>query len=247
MTGMLASVTSIAEAELVLDKCADVIDLKNPHHGALGALDTELVAEIVDKVNGAVLTSATVGDMAPNDSMLLQNIHNMAATGVDIVKVGLFDSRPTNQFLDVISNATEQKIRLVIVIFAENYIADESFKPLLQTGINGIMLDTKNKTGKSLCEILTVEKLSEFVGIVKKNGLLTGLAGSLRYEDINQLLQIEPDYLGFRGALCSENNRVKQLDQLKVEFIRNSIPRVNNINYDLGMSDSKGFKNGAVA
>ncbi|MGZ8193906.1 MAG: (5-formylfuran-3-yl)methyl phosphate synthase, partial [Methylobacter sp.] len=38
MTGMLASVNSVAEALLVLGANVDIIDLKQPAFGALGAL-----------------------------------------------------------------------------------------------------------------------------------------------------------------------------------------------------------------
>ena len=42
MTGMLASVATLKEAKIVLDQKVDIIDLKNPKLGALGALDQKL-------------------------------------------------------------------------------------------------------------------------------------------------------------------------------------------------------------
>ena len=247
MTGMLASVTSVVEADIVLNNGVDIIDLKNPHEGVLGALDTNVVAEIVKSVNGAVITSATVGDIESNDKNLEDYIYKMAATGVDIVKVGLFDSTPTEHFIDCIGKAVNQKINLVIVIFAENYTGNESFEPLLETGINGIMLDTKDKTSKNLRDVLRDDVLNKFVKTVKKHKLLTGLAGSLRYEDINSLLLLEPDYLGFRGALCSENNRVNQVDQYKIKNIRNAIPQQQIIYYDNREYKKEALSNGSVA
>ena len=59
--------------------------------------------------------------------------------------------------------------------------------------------------------------------MAKKHGLITGLAGSLRYEDISLLLDIEPDYLGFRGALCAENDRVKSIEAKKITQIRKAV------------------------
>lgn len=49
MTGMLASIKNLREAEFVLNANVDIIDLKQPEFGALGALPVELVAEIVQK------------------------------------------------------------------------------------------------------------------------------------------------------------------------------------------------------
>ena len=45
---MLASVTSVDEALIALDAGVDMIDLKNPSTGALGALDPALVKDIVE-------------------------------------------------------------------------------------------------------------------------------------------------------------------------------------------------------
>jgi len=247
MTGMLASVTSVVEADIVLNTGVDIIDLKNPHEGALGALDTNVVTEIVESVNGAVITSATVGDIESNDKCLEDYIYKMAATGVDIVKVGLFDSTPTEHFIDCIGKAAKQKINLVIVIFAENYTGNESFEPLLETGINGVMLDTKDKMSKTLRDVLRDDVLNKFVKTVKKYELLTGLAGSLRHEDINSLLLLKPDYLGFRGALCSENSRVNQIDQYKIKNIRNAIPQHKIIYYDNREYKKETLSNGTVA
>ena len=247
MTGMLASVTSVVEADIVLNTGVDIIDLKNPHEGALGALDTNVVTEIVESVNGAVITSATVGDIESNDKCLEDYIYKMAATGVDIVKVGLFDSTPTEHFIDCIGKVAKQNINLVIVIFAENFYGNESFGPLLNTGINGIMLDTKDKASKNLREVLRDDVLNKFVKSVNKYELLTGLAGSLRHEDINSLLLLKPDYLGFRGALCSENNRVNQIDQYKIKNIRNAIPQHKIMNYDNREYKKETLSNGTVA
>ena len=58
--GMLASVTSVAEAEAALAAGADLIDLKEPARGALGALDLDTVVAIVAAVGGRRPVSATV-------------------------------------------------------------------------------------------------------------------------------------------------------------------------------------------
>ena len=232
MTGMLASVTSVAEAAIVLDADVDIIDIKNPHEGALGALEIKAVKEIVQMNNGEILTSATIGDIKPNDPKLLDYIVDMAKTGVDYVKVGLFDHQPSDYFIKTITNAANKGIKLVIVVFAENYQGKESISPLLQSGIVGIMLDTKEKKGKNLCAILNNHELQDFVKTAKEFNLLSGLAGSLRFEDIQLLLVLNSDYLGFRGALCSGNDRVKIINGEQVKKIRDVIPHSKYINYD---------------
>lgn len=224
MSGMLASVTSVAEAEIVLNAGVDIIDIKNPHEGALGALNLKSVKEIVCVVNSNILTSATIGDIKSNDAKLLDYIIDMAETGVDYVKVGLFDDKPSDYFISTITDAANKGIKLVIVIFAENYQGKESIIPLLQSGIVGIMLDTKEKKGKNLQAVLSDDKLQKFIETAKEYKLLTGLAGSLRFEDIESLLELDSDYLGFRGALCSGNDRVKTINTEQVKNIREAVP-----------------------
>jgi len=61
MTLMLASVTNPAEAEAVWAAGADIIDLKDPAKGALGALDADVAAGIVRSVGKRKPVSAAAG------------------------------------------------------------------------------------------------------------------------------------------------------------------------------------------
>ena len=54
----------------------------------------------------------------------------------------------------------------------------------------------------------------------RQAGLLAGLAGSLTLDDVDPLLALRPDYLGFRGALCRGRRRVAQLDPDRVAAVR---------------------------
>lgn len=247
MTGMLASVTSITEANIVLNEGVDIIDLKNPYEGALGALETNIVSAIVNSVNGIIPTSATIGDIEPDDPHIFDRIIKMANTGVDFVKVGLFDITPPDYFIQEINKAISNNINIVIVLFAEDYSNQDTLKILLDCDIKGVMLDTKNKSDKNLCSLVDYQVLEEFVNLAKTHGLLTGLAGSLRIEDIDGLLNLDPDYLGFRGALCSGHDRVKSIDRIQIKKIRNAIPQQKIINYDNREYKEEVLINGSVA
>ena len=58
MTGFLASVSSVEEARLVRSLGADVIDLKDPARGALGALDEDSVRAIASLPDSNTMLSA---------------------------------------------------------------------------------------------------------------------------------------------------------------------------------------------
>ena len=53
--------------------------------------------------------------------------------------------------------------------------------------------------------------------------MLCGLAGSLRRDDIAGLMPHQPDYLGFRGALCLDHNRTAQLNRSSIMQIKHAI------------------------
>ncbi len=63
MTAMLASVRTLDEALLALAGGADIIDLKDPARGALGALDQATARNIVAAIGGRAPVSATIGDL----------------------------------------------------------------------------------------------------------------------------------------------------------------------------------------
>ena len=62
LTLFLASVRDAEEAELALRAGADIVDLKDPEQGALGALTPDTIAACVKQVAGRAPVSATIGD-----------------------------------------------------------------------------------------------------------------------------------------------------------------------------------------
>lgn len=219
MNGMLASVTSVQEAKIVMNFDVDIIDIKNPSTGALGAQPIHKVKDIVGFIDKRRMTSATIGDVKNGGDELYQFIMSMAETGVDFVKVGLFDNQVKEQFLMPVKQAASKNVAIVIVLFAEDYHEEYLLNPLLDIGLKGVMIDTRLKNEIGLCNILSIETLTDFTYKAKHHGLLTGLAGSLRSEDIPQLLTCHADYLGFRGALCVANERRKSISQSAIKNI----------------------------
>ena len=85
------------------------------------------------------------------------------------------------------------------------------------------MLDTADKHQGSLLDHLTLDELASFIHIARLKGLLTGLAGSLKLTDIDKLAAINADYLGFRGALCSKQNRIEAINEFSVYQIQTAL------------------------
>jgi len=61
MTELLISVTNVDEAFMAMELGADIIDLKDPSMGALGALPIQTIKDILGVVNSQKIVSATIG------------------------------------------------------------------------------------------------------------------------------------------------------------------------------------------
>lgn len=208
---MLASVNSVEEARLILKTTVNIIDLKQPKQGALGALPIDTVKTIVTEVNQKRPVSATVGDLPMQPDVILNAVKAMGKTGVDYIKIGFFPGGDWIKTLSKLSGIT-QKYKLIAVLFADTKINPEIINQLKQAGFYGVMLDTMDKSSGSLTQVMSDPEIKHFVNIARSTQLLCGLAGSLKQQDITELMKLEVDYLGFRGALCQKNNRTAELD-----------------------------------
>ena len=202
MTKLLASVRSVEEAEIALRAPIDILDMKEPAAGALGALDADVIRAIVKVANGRCTTSATTGDLPAQGAMMAERAREVAALGVDYVKVGLFGPHYLEKCLPVLKDVAGE-VRLVGVLFADRFADFEGPCWLLkEAGFAGVMVDTADKGNGSVRKCAADEKLGRFVRAARECGLLCGIAGSLGVDDIEPLREIGPDYLGFRTALC---------------------------------------------
>lgn len=219
MTGVLASVDEVTSALWLAKTSVAIIDLKNPAHGALGALPIATIQNIVTRITKHKPLSATIGDLPLQPECILAACRDMAATGVDYVKFGVFPDGDPEACFAALRPLTQRGVRLVAVLFADIQPDFALIEAAAQAGLHGIMLDTCDKRRGSLLEHLPHARLREFVHLARHHGLLCGLAGSLRLSDIPALLPLQPDYLGFRGALCQGHQRSAALDPDAVQQV----------------------------
>ena len=224
MTKLLISVTNIDEAQLALENGADIIDLKDPSRGALGALPLAQIKSVVDYVHretsGKLLTSATIGDLPMQAEMVVQQVTQLAATHVDIIKIGFFSSDDYQQCLDALLKLTQNGFKLIAVLFAEITYPTDLIKSIQQAGFIGVMLDTLQKNGLTLLDHYSLQQRHMFSKEVLALELSLGLAGSLQLQHIHLVKEMKPTYIGFRGGVCSQNQRVLDLDATKISAIR---------------------------
>ena len=225
MTGMLASVRNLEEAKLVYQGGADIIDLKEPNEGALGAVPLTEIHHVVDDLWEKCVVSATIGDLPADTAKINEKVTQAAETGVDYVKVGIFSERHIETCLPNLIHCTNKGISIIAVFFADmEFDVDLAIKAAADARLKGVMLDTARKGSGSLLTHKNIMQLEYFVNRAKQNDLLTGLAGSLTTEDIPILLKASPDYVGFRTALCNSKLRTGSLNESAIQSVRESIP-----------------------
>lgn len=223
MTQMLASVMSRFEARIALEEKVDIIDLKQPHAGALGALDTGLVATIVQDIAARCQVSATIGDLPMQPEPIIKAINAMSETGVDFIKIGFFPEGDMIATLEKIAGTPRKNYALIAVLFADIQPDFAIISLVKKAGFSGVMLDTMDKKKGALTQVMTRQEIERFVDCAKNEGLLCGLAGSLKLEDVTRLMPFVPDYLGFRGALCAGHDRIAEIDGSAIGAIKQAI------------------------
>jgi len=99
---------------------------------------------------------------------------------------------------------------------------------LARCGFFGAMLDTADKRAGSLRDRMDDRTVAGFISAARALGLYTGLAGSLKRDDVAPLLAAAPDFLGFRRALCAGYERAGAIDAQKVAEVRAALDAAGN-------------------
>ena len=201
---LLISVRSSAEALLAARGGADFIDLKEPGQGALGGLPVTTIRAIVAALRSAGVTlpvSATIGDLPMNAlAQITERVQAVGDCGVDYVKVGIERDAAAPAVLDVLAGCGRA---IVPVFIADRGLDTHLLAHAIDLGFPALMLDTADKLRGSLFDALAWPEIERFVRVVRTSGALVGLAGALRLRHASALARLEPDFAGFRSAVCA--------------------------------------------
>jgi (5-formylfuran-3-yl)methyl phosphate synthase len=225
MTKMLASVQDRQEAEIVFQNGADIIDLKDPGNGALGAVEPDKLLEVIDFISGRRPVSAACGDLPMDPETIRRKVEEIASTGLDYIKIGFFPFGQLAACIGVLQPLASHK-KLIAVLFADhlNEYEENLAEKFAAAGFHGVMIDTAKKSAGRLLDHLTPDQIGHFVKDCQAHGLMSGVAGSLEAPDVPRLLAFKPDFLGFRGALCAGLSRMAPVDAQATAKIRALIP-----------------------
>ncbi|MBE0524657.1 MAG: (5-formylfuran-3-yl)methyl phosphate synthase [Methanosarcinales archaeon] len=227
---LLVSPINIDEARAAANGGADIIDVKNPKEGSLGANFPWVIRAVKEAVNSKCPISATIGDMNYKPGTASLAALGAAVAGAEYVKVGLFDVQTTEQAFDMARNVVKSvkdydpNKKVVISGYSDykriNSIAVSKLPAVCaDCGADVVMMDTGIKDGRSTFEFMSHEELSKFVASAHDLGLETAIAGTIKFEDIEPLNKIGPDIIGVRGCVCG-GDRNSAIQQELVEALK---------------------------
>lgn len=229
---LLVSPINVEEAKVCRLGGADIIDVKNPKEGSLGANFPWMISA-VKKVAGNTPVSATIGDFNYKPGTASLAALGAAVSGAEYVKVGLYDIHTREQALDMLTNI----VRSVKDFDADKKVVASGYSDFkrinsisifelpsigAEAGVDVVMMDTGIKDGRSTFEFLNEKELTDFVNIARDQGLETAIAGTIKFEDVPALKRISPDIIGVRGCVCGgdRNAAIKKelVERLKREI-----------------------------
>lgn len=223
MTGLLVSVRSLEEAKTAYDAGADIIDVKEPLRGSLGAASLETIQAIVNELASKVPISVACGELGDLEPSLLQGL----PAEVSFAKIGLAGCAAISDWRDDYRRALARlpnNVRRVAVAYADwqtsNTPDPESIlAEATSNRCDYFLLDTKCKT-TCLMELLPKNRVTQWTRRATALGLRTVIAGSLsadQFEDATQFWL--PNFLAVRGAVC-EHGRESQVCGSRVKDLR---------------------------
>lgn len=208
---LLVSPMNVQEAIASEQGGADIIDVKNPKEGSLGANFPWVIGEIRSHVKKPL--SATIGDFNYKPGTASLAALGAAVAGAQYIKVGLYDIHTEAEAYDLLSAIVKSvksydPKRLVVASAYSDYARIGSISPFdlpavaKKAGCDVVMVDTGIKDGKSTFEFMSNSELHKFVDMAHDNKLACALAGSIKFKDIPLIKEIGPDIIGVRGIVC---------------------------------------------
>ena len=227
---LLVSVLSGHEADAALAGGADIIDAKNPASGPLGAVSIPVLLDICRVTPAAHLVTAALGD-AEDEATIEGMARAYASTGAGLVKVGFAGTSSIERAVSLLSAAvlgaaagSADRCGVVAVAYADAQVVgsldpDALTEAAVRAGARGVLLDTADKHGPGLRELVSQPELSAWIASAHEAGLLVAVAGRLQAGDLRFVRDAGADIAGVRGAAC-EGGRTGRVTTERVRALQ---------------------------
>ena len=230
---LLVSVADVREARVAVWGGVDIVDVKNPAEGSLGAPAPGMIARVRDTVPSERPVSAAIGDLPNLPGTAALAALGASRSGAAYVKVGLWGTSTEEEAVAVlraVREAVESGPTGPTVIAAAYADAERvPSRPLppaaivaaaRRAGVGGCLVDTAVKDGGGLFEWLAPDALAALVAEGHAARLEMALAGALRAEDLPAVRATGADIAGVRSAACRDGRRTAPLDAERIERLR---------------------------
>jgi len=205
---LLVSPSSIDEARHSV--AADIIDVKKPSEGSLGANFPWVIREV--KAFAGKPVSAAIGDFDYKPGGAALAAYGAACAGADYIKIGLmfYGKEQAREVICAVVKSVKDEFpeKCVVIAAYSDYQRIGSISPFDMApiaageGADYAMVDTGIKDRQSTFAFMNEDALRLFTVKNTKLGLKTALAGAFKFEDIDALKRINPDIIGVRGMVC---------------------------------------------
>jgi len=228
---LLVSVVDDGEARAAASAGADIVDVKNPVEGSLGAATPAVIASVRAAVPAELPVSAAIGDMPNLPGTAALAALGAARSGAKFVKVGLWGVTTEGDAVDLLCAVRDAVANVPdAVVVAAAYadarrVAHAPLAPELlprvagAAGVGACLLDTAVKDGRGLLEWLSADALGSLVADAHAADLQVALAGALRAEDVAVVRDAGADIAGVRSAACRDGRRSGRLDAERVRAL----------------------------
>ena len=213
-TRLLVSVRSADEALASLQGGADLIDVKEPHNGALGAAAPEVLQDVAALVGTRVRLSAALGELVDLDVDSI--IHGLEK--FHFAKIGLANCGNDTQWQSKWEHAWQAlpiQVNRVAVAYVDWESAnapdpEEVISVGCAIGCRTFLIDTFDKRRGNLFRIAEGKQLESWCDLARTSAMQVVVAGSLDLSSIPRALQLRPDVIAVRRAAC-EGERLSSI------------------------------------
>jgi (5-formylfuran-3-yl)methyl phosphate synthase len=227
---LLVSVADAREARVAVEGDVDIVDVKNPAEGALGAPAPGVIERVREVVPPGRPVSAAIGDLPDLPGTAALAALGAARSGAAYVKVGLWGTSTTDAAVAVL-RAVRAAVGGDAAVIAAAYAdaervptgplpADTVVEVARRARVEGCLLDTAVKDGRGLFEWVTPKALEALVAEGHAAGLEMALAGALRAEELSIVRATGADIAGVRAAACRDGMRTAPLDAERIGRLR---------------------------
>lgn len=224
MTRLLVSVRDADEAMDAVAAGVDLIDLKEPRNGPLGAVDFDTMATAGDRVAGRRPMSVALGELADFDF----EHPRRPPPGIDYFKLGLAGQSENPTWRRSLATAVEAlsgPARGVAVVYADWRAAvapapEDVLRAARDLRLGAVLVDTWNKSAGGLLDLWLLDEVATIVAAIQETSALAVIAGGLTANAIVRILPLAPDYVAVRSAVCLESREGRLSFELAEQLAR---------------------------